>query len=44
MLGIKETDEPINIEYLVTALRSHLRLYPEKVNFMHFVCLRFIMK
>ena len=25
MLGIKETDEPIDIKYLVTALRSHLR-------------------
>ena len=33
MLGIKETDEPINIEYLVTALRSHLRLHTERSQF-----------
>ena len=33
MLGIKENDEPIDIEYLVTALRSHLRLYPERNQF-----------
>lgn len=33
MLGIKENDKPIDIEYLVTALRSHLRLHPERNQF-----------
>ena len=33
MLGIKETDKPIDIEYLVTALRSQLILYPERSQF-----------
>ena len=36
MLGIKENDKPIDIEYLVTALRSHLRLYPERSQFYAF--------
>lgn len=33
MLGIKENDKPIDIEYLVTALRSHLRLHPKRSQF-----------
>lgn len=33
MLGIKENDEPIDIEYLVTALRNQLRLHPERNQF-----------
>ena len=33
MLGIKETDKPIDIEYLVTALRGQLRLYRERSQF-----------
>ena len=33
MLGIKENDEPIDIKYLVTALRNQLRLYPERNQF-----------
>ena len=33
MLGIKENNEPIDIEYLVTALRGQLRLYPERSQF-----------
>lgn len=33
MLGIKENDEPIDIEYLVTTLRNHLRLHPERNQF-----------
>lgn len=33
MLGIKENNEPINIEYLVAALREHLRLYPGRSQF-----------
>lgn len=36
MLGIKENDKPIDIEYLVTALRSQLRLYPERSQFYAF--------
>ena len=36
MLGIKENDKPIDIEYLVTALRSHLRLHPERSQFYAF--------
>ena len=36
MLGIKETDKPIDIEYLVTALRNHLRLHPERSQFYAF--------
>lgn len=33
MLGIKEIDKPIDIEYLVSALRSHLKLYPGRSQF-----------
>ena len=33
MLGIKEIDKPIDIKYLVTALRSQLRLYPKRSQF-----------
>nr|DAU35299.1 MAG TPA: hypothetical protein [Caudoviricetes sp.] len=36
MLGIKENDKPIDIEYLVTALRNQLRLYPERSQFYAF--------
>lgn len=33
MLGIKENDKPIDIKYLVAALRNQLRLYPERSQF-----------
>lgn len=33
MLGIKEIDKPIDIEYLVSALRGYLRLYPGRSQF-----------
>lgn len=33
MLGIKESNEPIDIEHLVAALRSQLKLYPERSQF-----------
>mgnify|MGYP006926114789 CR=1 FL=1 len=40
MLGIKENDKPIDIEYLVTALRNQLRLYPERIpNIGEFMCI-----
>lgn len=33
MLGIKESNEPIDIKYLVAALKGHLKLYPGRSQF-----------